>query len=123
MTIAVPSTAQARPRCSDRAKITPATRPSAPGTGVPESPTSTSVRGSSTGPPPRAAVDTGARAAHDIAGRPAVPSDRTIDRRGQHRGYHTVCAPPGYELYYLNVMVGPRRAWAVANDPDHEWTL
>jgi 5-deoxy-glucuronate isomerase len=39
------------------------------------------------------------------------------------RGYHTVSAPPGYELYYLNVMAGPTRAWAVANDPDHEWTL
>lgn len=39
------------------------------------------------------------------------------------RGYHTVSAPPGYELYYLNVMAGPARLWAVANDPDHEWTL
>ena len=39
------------------------------------------------------------------------------------RGYHTVSAPPGYALYYLNVMAGPVRAWAVANDPDHEWTL
>jgi 5-deoxy-glucuronate isomerase len=39
------------------------------------------------------------------------------------RGYHTVSAPPGYDLYYLNVMAGPVRAWAVANDPDHEWTL
>jgi 5-deoxy-glucuronate isomerase len=39
------------------------------------------------------------------------------------RGYHTVSAPPGYALYYLNVMAGPTRAWAVANDPDHEWTL
>jgi 5-deoxy-glucuronate isomerase len=39
------------------------------------------------------------------------------------RGYHTVSAPPGYELYYLNVMAGPVRQWAVANDPDHKWTL
>ena len=39
------------------------------------------------------------------------------------RGYHTVSAPPGYAVYYLNVMAGPIRAWAVANDPDHEWTL
>jgi 5-deoxy-glucuronate isomerase len=39
------------------------------------------------------------------------------------RGFHTVSAPPGYALYYLNVMAGPVRAWAVANDPDHEWTL
>jgi 5-deoxy-glucuronate isomerase len=39
------------------------------------------------------------------------------------RGYHTVSTPPGYALYYLNVMAGPVRAWAVANDPDHEWTM
>jgi len=39
------------------------------------------------------------------------------------RGYHTVSAPPGYAVYYLNVMAGPTRAWAVANDPDHEWTM
>jgi 5-deoxy-glucuronate isomerase len=39
------------------------------------------------------------------------------------RGYHTVSAPPGYSLYYLNVMAGPVRAWAIANDPDHAWTL
>jgi len=39
------------------------------------------------------------------------------------RGFHTVSAPPGYAVYYLNVMAGPTRAWAVANDPDHEWTL
>jgi 5-deoxy-glucuronate isomerase len=39
------------------------------------------------------------------------------------RGYHTVSAPPGYAVYYLNVMAGPLRTWAIANDPDHEWTL
>jgi 5-deoxy-glucuronate isomerase len=39
------------------------------------------------------------------------------------RGYHTVSAPPGYAVYYLNVMAGPARAWAFANDPDHEWLL
>ncbi len=39
------------------------------------------------------------------------------------RGYHTVSAPPGYDLYYLNVMAGPTRTWIFANDPDHEWTL
>jgi len=38
------------------------------------------------------------------------------------RGYHTVSAPPGYSSYYLNVMAGPTRAWAIANDPDHDWT-
>jgi 5-deoxy-glucuronate isomerase len=39
------------------------------------------------------------------------------------RGYHTVSAPPGYAVYYLNVMAGPQREWAIANDPDHEWML
>jgi len=39
------------------------------------------------------------------------------------RGYHTVSCPPGYTLYYLNVMAGPRREWLIANDPDHEWIL
>ena len=39
------------------------------------------------------------------------------------RGYHTVSAPPGYDLYYLNVMAGPKRQWAIVNDPDHEWRL
>jgi 5-deoxy-glucuronate isomerase len=36
------------------------------------------------------------------------------------RGYHTVSAAPGYELYYLNVMAGPVRRWCVTFDPDHE---
>ena len=31
------------------------------------------------------------------------------------RGYHTVSAPPGYDNYYLNVMAGPTRQWAVGN--------
>ncbi|HYY54600.1 MAG TPA: 5-deoxy-glucuronate isomerase [Candidatus Dormibacteraeota bacterium] len=36
------------------------------------------------------------------------------------RGYHTVSAPPGYDLYYLNVMAGPVRRWCVTFDPEHE---
>jgi 5-deoxy-glucuronate isomerase len=60
--------------------------------------------------------------AHDTA------HDETLTFRDRDcvlvpRGYHTVSAPPGYELYYLNVMAGPSRFWAVVNDPDHEWTL
>ncbi len=35
------------------------------------------------------------------------------------RGYHTVSAAPGYDLYYLNVMAGPVRQWKVTFDPDH----
>lgn len=37
------------------------------------------------------------------------------------RGYHTVSAAPGYELYYLNVMAGPVRRWCVTFDPEHAW--
>ena len=39
------------------------------------------------------------------------------------RGYHPVGAPHGYELYYLNVMAGPKRSWIFRNDPAHEWIL
>ncbi|MBA2375529.1 MAG: 5-deoxy-glucuronate isomerase [Rubrobacteraceae bacterium] len=38
-------------------------------------------------------------------------------------GYHAVSAPPGYDLYYLNVMAGPAREWKVKNDPEHEWLV
>jgi 5-deoxy-glucuronate isomerase len=37
------------------------------------------------------------------------------------RGHHPCGAPYGYEMYYLNVMAGPRRAWRFRNDPAHEW--
>lgn len=37
------------------------------------------------------------------------------------KGYHPVSAPPGYEVYYLNVMAGPVRTWKFYNDKDHEW--
>jgi 5-deoxy-glucuronate isomerase len=37
------------------------------------------------------------------------------------RGYHAVSAPPGYDVFYLNVMAGPVREWKFRNDPDHEW--
>ena len=56
-------------------------------------------------------------------------ADRTLDetvaaRDGDlvlvPRGYHTVSAAPGYDLYYLNVMAGPRREWRIRFDPDHE---
>jgi len=39
------------------------------------------------------------------------------------RGYHPVVAPHGYNLYYLNVMAGPKRLWVFRNDPAHEWML
>ena len=37
------------------------------------------------------------------------------------RGHHPCGAPYGYEMYYLNVMAGPRRNWRFANDPAHDW--
>ena len=39
------------------------------------------------------------------------------------RGYHPVSAAHGYDLYYLNVMAGPKRMWRFHNDPAHEWLL
>ena len=39
------------------------------------------------------------------------------------RGYHPVGAPHGYDLYYLNVMAGPKRIWKFQNDPRHEWIV
>ncbi|MEO7130101.1 MAG: 5-deoxy-glucuronate isomerase [Dermatophilaceae bacterium] len=39
-------------------------------------------------------------------------------------GWHgPAMAPPGYDLYYLNVMAGPgpERAWLITDDPDHAW--
>lgn len=38
-------------------------------------------------------------------------------------GYHPAAAPHGYELYYLNVMAGPKRVWKFKNDPAHEWIV
>jgi 5-deoxy-glucuronate isomerase len=39
------------------------------------------------------------------------------------RGYHPVGAAHGYDLYYLNVMAGPKRLWRFHNDPAHAWML
>jgi 5-deoxy-glucuronate isomerase len=39
-------------------------------------------------------------------------------------GYHgPAMAPPGYDMYYLNVMAGPaaRREMLIRDDPDHAW--
>lgn len=39
------------------------------------------------------------------------------------KGYHPVSAPPGYDVYYLNVMAGPTRIWKFYNDPAHAWLM
>lgn len=40
---------------------------------------------------------------------------------GIPRGYHPVCAAPGYRLYYLWALVGEPRALAMHEDPVHRW--
>ena len=37
------------------------------------------------------------------------------------KGYHPCAACHGYDLYYLNVMAGPKRTWKFHNAPEHEW--
>lgn len=39
------------------------------------------------------------------------------------KGYHPCATIHGYDLYYLNVMAGPKRAWKFHNQPEHEWLL
>jgi 5-deoxy-glucuronate isomerase len=39
------------------------------------------------------------------------------------RGYHPCAALHGYDLYYLNVMAGPKRIWRFYNQPQHAWLL
>jgi 5-deoxy-glucuronate isomerase len=60
-------------------------------------------------------------------------SERAIDVLAEVRtgdvvliphGWHgPAMAPPGYDLYYLNVMAGPgpERAWLICDDPAHAW--
>lgn len=37
------------------------------------------------------------------------------------RGHHPCAAPHGIELYYLNVMAGPRRNWRFSTHPDYDF--
>lgn len=39
------------------------------------------------------------------------------------RGYHPCATIHGYDLYYLNVMAGPKRVWKFHNAKEHEWLL
>lgn len=39
------------------------------------------------------------------------------------KGYHPCATCHGYDLYYLNVMAGPRRTWKFHNAKEHEWLL
>jgi 5-deoxy-glucuronate isomerase len=39
------------------------------------------------------------------------------------RGHHPCGAPYGFEMYYLNVMAGPRRNWRFVAHPAMEWII
>ncbi|MCZ6510652.1 MAG: 5-deoxy-glucuronate isomerase [Alphaproteobacteria bacterium] len=39
------------------------------------------------------------------------------------RGYHPVGTAHGYDLYYLNVMAGPKRVWKINTEDAHRWLL
>jgi 5-deoxy-glucuronate isomerase len=39
------------------------------------------------------------------------------------RGHHPCGVPWGVEMYYLNVMAGPRRAWRFETHPDFAWLV
>ena len=39
------------------------------------------------------------------------------------KGYHPCAACHGYDLYYLNVMAGPKRVWKFYNAPEHAWLV
>ena len=37
------------------------------------------------------------------------------------RGYHVCAAAAEYRIYYLNVLAGPKHAYHITFDPEHEW--
>ena len=39
------------------------------------------------------------------------------------KGHHPCGVPYGYEMYYLNVMAGPRRNWRFVAAPEVEWIM
>jgi len=39
------------------------------------------------------------------------------------KGYHPCAACHGYDLYYLNVMAGPKARLENSTRPEHEWLL
>lgn len=39
------------------------------------------------------------------------------------KGYHPCAAAHGYDLYYLNVMAGPKRVWRFYTEPAHRWLM
>ncbi|MFU8875029.1 5-deoxy-glucuronate isomerase [Micromonospora sp. SL4-19] len=66
---------------------------------------------------------------HRVYGTPQRPIDVLAEVRSgdvvlvPHGWHGPAMAPPGYDLYYLNVMAGPgpTRAWLICDDPAHGW--
>jgi len=63
-----------------------------------------------------------------VYGTPDRPIDLLVEVRSgdvvliPHGWHGPAMAPPGYDLYYLNVMAGPgERAWLACDDPAHAW--
>jgi 5-deoxy-glucuronate isomerase len=63
-----------------------------------------------------------------VYGTPERPIDVLAEVRSgdvvliPHGWHGPAMAPPGYDLYYLNVMAGPgERAWLACDDPAHAW--
>ncbi|MEO3825082.1 5-deoxy-glucuronate isomerase [Actinomadura sp. B10D3] len=64
-----------------------------------------------------------------VYGSPGRPIDVLAEVRGgdavliPHGWHGPSMAPPGHDLYYLNVMAGPsaERAWRICDDPAHAW--
>ena len=85
-----------------------------------------------TNPISRRPIITGSKPPQGFAFQRVYTDDRSLDetltvKDGDvvlvPRGYHPVGAPHGYDLYYLNVMAGPKRVWRFHNDPAHEWLM
>lgn len=72
---------------------------------------------------------TGAMGYQRVYGTPERPFDVLAEIRSgdvvliPHGWHGPSTAPPGYDLYYLNVMAGPgpERAWLITDDPAHGW--
>ena len=77
-------------------------------------------------PAPEGADPVGYQRVYGTDDRPidVVAEVRTGDVVLVPHGWHgPAMAPPGYDLYYLNVMAGPgdQRAWLICDDPAHGW--
>lgn len=85
------------------------------------------VEGGGVGPGPEGVASAfGYQRVYGTAERPisVLEEVRTDDVVLVPHGWHgPAMAPPGYDMYYLNVMAGPgqTRAWLICDDPAHAW--